>query len=371
MSQWFGILISLTGQTGSSYGMLLQKSALNDNLLMGIRWWVGVLIFVVSEVVTATALGFATPSILGALQSYQLVVNALLAPIVIPSEALSMRTALACFGLILSCFFSIIIYGETKEDRFDTHKMQRMFARPWVIAIITLLLLTLGGLLFRFFRHRKRNKVVDLFSLGIIIAITATATTLLLKSMFELLHTDGTLPMCIMLLLSAILVSAVPFTFTNVALNYYEALSVVPICNSLTQVCRIVVAGLFFNDFVEMSVVRRIFFFCSVGVVVTGTFIISLFTHQEEKQKDTRRSNTSGRSSEEEHPELRDDASRVWVNRKSLTEEFVQATRSPTNKQDSINQMLLMPSAQALITNNMKGRDSIESQSTIHTSNTE
>jgi len=353
-----GVLISLTGQTGSSYGMLLQKSALNENKLLGNAWWTGVFIFVVGEVVTAAALGFATPCILGALQSYQLVVNALLAPVVIPGEELTMRTGICCFGLILACIFSIVIYGETKEDSYDADKLQQMFSRPWVIMIIVLLMLTLAFLVLRYYWIRRTNRVLDLFSLGIIIAITSTTTTLLLKAMFELMHTDGSVILCGLLLLATILVSGIPFAFTNVALKYYEALSVVPICNSLTQVSRIVVAGLFFNDFSYMTVSRRVFFFLSVAVVVTGTFIISLFTQQEEREHalSRRGSTTTGRLSEGDIQDSSPDEPMNVLNRRSITQEFVHGTRSPTNKIESMSQMLLMPSAQSLITNNHKGR---------------
>eukprot|EP00397_Hematodinium_sp_SG-2012_P020846 GEMP01021503.1.p1 GENE.GEMP01021503.1~~GEMP01021503.1.p1 ORF type:complete len:373 (+),score=48.20 GEMP01021503.1:175-1293(+) len=280
---WIGVTLSLCGQTGAIYGMLVQKSALNDDKLLGCKWWIGLLIFVTFELVTSLALKFAPASVMSSIQSFQLVINALFAPLILPGERLTATTTIGCGFLLIACTCAVLAYPDEKSPDITPFQLSEMLRRAWVILMLVTLVLIFFGLACRAFFQIRKGTAPDLFSIGILTAVSATSTTICIKSMFEVWSSSGS-ALIVFLSCATVILSLGSFGFTNVAFRYYEALSVVPICNSLTQVMRVIVSGLIFNEFLHLSAWRLSVFFTCVAFVVATTFLLSIYTLHEERE---------------------------------------------------------------------------------------
>lgn len=355
-SIWIGLLMSLVGQTGANYGMLVQKQALNEGKVLAVKWWIGLVLFCVFEIITSSALYFASASIISTLQSYQLVCNAFLAPAIIPGEKLSKKTGYGCLILIIFCICAVFSHPDQGATGITIDKLKEFFGRTWVILLLVFLGTTFVALSTWSFLLIRKGKAPKIFSLALLASIAATSTTLCLKAMFLVIkHADASL--IILLIIMTLIISIGSFGFTNVALNYYEALSVVPIFNSLTQVMRVIVAGLLFDEFINVSGIRLFCFFSCVTFIVTSTFLLSLFTTQEKRISSTDRAGLlldEPIAEDEILPPLSTAHSvRETTQRfaRSISRDFLEGAHAHVPKEKR--ETLVLPSAVSLITANL------------------
>jgi len=279
-----GICLSLLGQIGSNYGMLVQKKSVNEERTLGLKWWLGLILIVVFEIVTSAALFFAPASVISSLSSFSLIINAVLAPFVIPGEKLTWRLFIGCSCLLTACVCSVIAYPNVNSPRLSPRQLADLMGRPWIVTLLVLMAVLFIGMSIRYLLQHRKGLAPPLFALGTVAALSATSTTITTKAASTVIgESTPTLP--ILLILSTIILSLGSFGFTNLAFVYYEALSVVPIMNSLTQVMRIIVAGLVYNEFSQLTTVRAVLFFLCVSSVVIITFLLSLYTLIEKRDQ--------------------------------------------------------------------------------------
>jgi len=290
IASWIpGVLGTLIGATLTVGGLLVQKYAhqrcdSSRGYYLN-RWWqIGLLIFLVGQVVCFLAQGLANQTLLAAFNCWNIAVAFVLAPVFF-GEYVS-RGAVAGAGMLVLGSVWVILVGpkETQEQTVQT------VLHSVVTPMFTLLMggtLALGAavgapILLEDSKYKSKSPLwfTILSAICAWYAVLCTkATSLIMMTGWQSEGTKVFLSLGLWVMLAgAGICAAMQLHCLNMALKAGDAIQVLPIYESLSMIGQIIMCGVLFEEFKNYSMLACVWLASGVGFVLLGVFVVSRFT---------------------------------------------------------------------------------------------
>lgn len=245
------------------------------------KWWfAGIVIFLFGHILCFAALGLGTQSVLSCVNCWCLVVTFVIAPTIL-GESVTVFRALSVLFLIFGCTV-VIMYGPRKYSEYNVELLHTSMHNHAVIVITascaSILLFICVNALSTSKRPRMTVGQATLVSamLGWYSVLTAKCTAGFLWTTLYHRHNQFFTHMEPWVLISLVVgLGITNLHFLNLALEYGEAIFVIPLYEALAVTGQIFIGGIFFNEFNELSPGAHMRFWFGVTCVICGVIAVS------------------------------------------------------------------------------------------------
>lgn len=244
------------------------------------RWWLmGISVFLCGHLLCFLALGLGTQSVLSCVNCWCLVITFVIAPILL-HEVVTVFRALSVLFLITGCTL-VIVYGPKQYREYNIELLKHSLSNVPVQIITFCCLATLIFLGTRAMVTAKRPRITvvqaTLISamLGWYSVLTAKCTAGLLWSTIYYRHNQFYSPLPWILAGAVVSLGVTNLHFLNIALEYGDAVNVIPLYEALAVTGQIFIGGIFFDEFSQLTTTEHLYFWLGVASVVGGVFAVS------------------------------------------------------------------------------------------------
>jgi hypothetical protein len=309
---WIGISLSITGSLFSTVSLALQRLShqRNQALPLAERFpanrqklnVIGVIFLFFGSLIDCAALGFAPATIISCMGSLTLVLNMILAPLLI-NEDVYLRDV-AVNGIVIAGTLVSVWFGPHETPAYDLDDLMKLIREPtfimyqslfgiWVLSLVvvwmdlsqgvdrpyylaSLDLLTRRDLL-RFSYPALAGSIGGITAAYAKASIELIKTSILGNNQFRFV---GTYVIISIMILSV----TMQIKFLNAGLKRYEAMYVVPVYQVFWIISGILAGMFYFHEVEGLSEGQVRLFSLGAGISITGIFLHSKRSHQEEDE---------------------------------------------------------------------------------------
>lgn len=263
-SLWlWSVFVTLLGTTLSASGLLLQKyshhrapdtpdSADDSSCLyfFSLTWLLGLVVFVTGQLFCFLGLALGPQIMLSCLNVWSMIVTFLIAPVLFKEEVSITKVGIA--ALIMVGIVLVIVYGPHTYHTYTVSDFESGFSNPTFIAASAVyLIFVMGALLCGFFR--TTSPCMSPLEFAVLAVIFGSYSVLSAKSsaaIFLTWVTEQHNPFGFFALIMPLVMLCFACSnlhFMNMALKYGEAVTIVPLYESLSIVNQVFLGGVFFG----------------------------------------------------------------------------------------------------------------------------
>eukprot|EP01104_Vermistella_antarctica_P011441 TRINITY_DN3197_c0_g3_i1.p1 TRINITY_DN3197_c0_g3~~TRINITY_DN3197_c0_g3_i1.p1 ORF type:complete len:575 (+),score=94.13 TRINITY_DN3197_c0_g3_i1:222-1946(+) len=255
-------------------------------------WQLGMVIFVIGNILNFVAFSFAAQTLLAAVGSIQFVSNLLFAWMVLHERIT--RRAVAATGLIVTGNVVIVIFGSHETQNLTYHDLlESYFELPFLLYItVVILVVVIIHLCYKLVKGLIDEKTISPSSgwalkfqpaaYAAVSAMIGAQSVLLGKSCSELIHTSiakGAFQFFNLfswfLLGSFVLITIFWMIRMNTALRKFPAMYIVPALQVIWIVFSILGGGIYFKEFQTFSSLQYLMFGIGVVTILAGVYFLA------------------------------------------------------------------------------------------------
>ena len=266
----------------------------------------GLSIYIVGNVLSFVAFAFASQSLVAPLGASGLASNVVFAPL-INKEVVLITDYIGIVFIVLGSLV-VLIVSPSNEKPYTVDELMQMYTEiPTILLLLTLAIASLAayGLTWRKRTSqalsidedlilldpgkRKNQSVLIPISYTFLSAVSAALTTLLSKSLVELLNETfrgnnqfNTLLPYIFIVLVGVFALAQLY-FINKGLQAFDALLVMPLFHAVWTLLTVLCGGVYFSDFSGLGLGKILVFLIGVLLGLIGAVVLSL-RHNKQKE---------------------------------------------------------------------------------------
>lgn len=257
----WSVFLTLLGTTLSSSGLLLQKYSHqrapdapdNDasNLyFFSLTWLLGLVVFVTGQLFCFLGLALGPQIMLSCLNVWSMIVTFLIAPVVFKEEV--NITKIGTAALIMVGIVLVIVYGPHTYHTYTVLDFESGFSNPTFIAASAVYLIFVTIALLRgFFRAASPGMTpIEFAVLAVIFGSYSVLSAKTSAAIFLTWATEEHNPFGFFALIMPLVMLCFACSnlhFMNMALKYGEAVTIVPLYESLSIINQVFLGGVFFG----------------------------------------------------------------------------------------------------------------------------